>query len=293
MGGRFDKVAWGRRAFLEEVVYTADSQLRAPGRFAAELRADLRVAPAVGWRLFLHGLRAGHRRSWLGYLWLLIPPLATTATWVYLNHMRVLDVGPTDVPYTVYVLTGTVLWQVFAEALQSPLQQLSSARNILTRSRTPHEALLLAGLYQVLFNFTVRVVMLLPVFFWFGVGWGPSVLLAPVGVAALLLLGFSLGLLLTPTGLLYQDISRGLGLLVGFWFFLTPVIYPPTARWAASLPGWLNPVTPLLLTTRGWLTRGEATPARAFAPVLLLSLLCLCAAWLFYRLARPHLIARL
>ena len=278
---------------MEEVVYTADSQLRAPGRFAAELRADLRVAPAVAWRLFLHALRAGYRRSWLGYVWLLLPPLATAATWVYLNHARVLDVGPTDVPYPAYVLTGTLLWQVFAEALHSPLQQLSAARNILTKSRVPHEALMLAGLFEVLFNFAVRLAVALPLLVWLGAPPAASALLAPAGVASLLLLGFSLGLLLTPAGLLYQDVSRGLGLFAGFWFFLTPVIYPPTERWAASLPGWLNPVTPLLVTTRGWLTRGAAPPAAAFLPVVLLSLLCLGAAWLCYRLARPHLIARL
>src|SRR5687767_6990605 len=212
-----------RGAAAEEVVYSADSQLRSPGRLASELWSDLRVSPSVAWRLFLHGLRAGYRQSWLGYAWLLLPPLATTATWVYLSSIRVLDVGPTETPYTVYVLTGTILWQVFAEALQAPLQQLTAARGILTKSRTPHEAPLLAGLFEVLFNFAVRAVVLLPVYFWFWPVWSPSLLLAPAGVAALLLLGFSLGLLLAPAGLLYRDVARGLSLLLGFWFFLTPV----------------------------------------------------------------------
>ena len=278
---------------MEEVVYSAEPQLSAPGRFASELRADLRVAPAVAWRLFLHGLRAGYRRSWLGYLWLLLPPLATTATWVYLNHARVLDVGPTEVPYPVYVLTGTLLWQVFAESLSSPLQQLSASRNILTKSRTPHEALMLAGLYEVLFNFAVRAAVLLPALAWFGAAWGLSLLLAPVGVAALLLLGFSAGLLLTPLGLLYQDVSRGLGLFAGFWFFLTPVIYPPPARGRAALLSTLNPVAPLLLTTRRWLAAGAFEPAPGFAAVVAVSLLCFALGWFGYRLARPHLVARL
>lgn len=278
---------------MEEVVYSAESQLRAPGRFASGLWADLRLSPAVAWRLFLHNLRASYRQSWMGYFWLLLPPLATTAMWVYLNAARVLDVGPTDAPYPVYVLTGTLLWQVFADALNSPLQQLSAARNILKKSMVPHEAFLLAGLFEVLFNFAVRLALALPLFAWFKTALPASALLAPAGVASLLLLGFSIGLLLTPTGLLYQDVSRGLGLLAGFWFFLTPVIYPSTARWAASLPGRLNPVTPLLVTTRAWLTRGAAPVAGAFPLVVCLSLLCLCAAWLCYRLARPHLTARL
>jgi lipopolysaccharide transport system permease protein len=278
---------------MEEVVYSADSPLRWPRRFVSGLWSDLRVAPAVAWRLFLHNLRAGYRQSWLGYFWLLLPPLATAATWVYLNAANILRVGATDVPYPVYVLTGTLLWQVFAEALLAPLQQLSSARNILTKSRTPHEALLLAGLVEVLFNFVVRLIVLLPLLVWFGTEWGVSLLLVPAGVLSLLVAGFALGLLLTPVGLLYQDVSRGLALVVGFWFFLTPVVYPLPARWPASLLGTLNPITPLLLTTRDWLTLGRVPPARGFVPVVALSLLCLSVAWLLYRLARPHLIARL
>jgi hypothetical protein len=126
---------------MEEVVYSAESQLRSPARFVADTRADLRVSPGLAWRLFLHSLRANYRRSWLGYYWLLAPPPATTATWVFLNASRVLNVGPTETPYAVYVLSGTILWQVFADAINSPLQQLSNARAILTRSHVPHEAL--------------------------------------------------------------------------------------------------------------------------------------------------------
>jgi lipopolysaccharide transport system permease protein len=278
---------------MEEVVYSADSQLRAPGRFARSLWSDLRVSPPVAWRLFLHSLRAGYRQSWLGYFWLLLPPLATAATWVYLSAANILRVGATNVPYPVYVLAGTLLWQVFAEALLSPLQRLSSARNILTKSRTPHEALLLAGLIEVLFNFAVRLAMLLPVFVWFGMPWSLSLLLVPLGVMSLLLAGFTIGLALTPVGLLYQDVSRGLSMITGFWFFLTPVIYPLPANRVGSLLGTLNPVTPLLVTTREWLTLGTVATARGFVPVVALSLLCLGAAWLHYRLAKPHLIARL
>lgn len=275
---------------MEEVVYSADSQLRSPGALAAGIRSDLRVAPPVAWHLFLRRLQAGYRQSWLGYLWLLLPPLATAAAWVYLNAARVLDVGSTELPYPVYVLAGTLLWQVFAEALGSPLQQLSSSRAILTRSRIPHEALLLAGAVEVLFNFAVRLLVLAPVALWYGVRAGPGLLLAPLGVASLLLLGFAIGLLLTPVGLLYQDVPRGITLAAGIWFFLTPVIYPPPAAGAAGAP---NPVAPLLVTTRRWLTGGPAEPAPGFLPVLAVALLCLGVAWLGYRLARPHLVARL
>ena len=277
---------------MEEIVYSADSQLRYPRRFFHSIFSDLRVSPSVAWSLFLRNLRVQYRQTWLGYFWLL-SPLATTLTWVYLTSANILNVGQTGAPYPVYVLTGTSLWQVFAEALNCPLQQLGAARDIVSKTRIPHESLLLAGLIEVLFNFTVRLMTTLPVLVWFKLPWHWTILFVPLGALLLLLLGLTIGLLLTPVGLLYQDVSRGLGIVMGFWFFLTPVIYPPPVKWPASLLVTLNPVTPLLITTRDWLIFGTVAPATGFTIVSGLSFVCLVIGWLSYKLAKPHLIARL
>ncbi|MDT5293806.1 MAG: lipopolysaccharide transport system permease protein [Acidobacteriota bacterium] len=282
---------------MEEIIYSADSSLRSPGRFVFGVWSDLRVSPPLAWSLFRRGLQAGYRQSRLGYFWLLLPPLATAGTWAYLNAARIVDIGPTRLPYPVFVLTGTLLWQVFADALHSPLQQLSSARAILAKSRLPHEALLLAGLIEVLFNFAVRLLVLLPVLLWFKSRWDSTpttaLLLVPFGVAALLLLGFTAGLMLTPLGMLYQDVPRGLSLVAVFWFFLTPVIYPLPTAGVGALVAKLNPVAPLLDATRNWLTSGSAAAPREFVLVVALTIPALTVAWFFQRLARPHVVARL
>jgi lipopolysaccharide transport system permease protein len=191
------------------------------------------------------------------------------------------------------VLTGTLLWQVLTEALQCPLQQLSAAREIVSKTRIPHEALLMAGLIEVLFNFAVRMVITLSVLVWYKSPWSWTILSVPFGVLLLLLAGLTLGLLLTPFGLLYQDVSRGLVIVIGLWFFLTPVIYPLPVKLPTSLLVTLNPVTPLLITTRDWLIMGTALPANGFATVIVLSIVCFAIGWLAYKLAKPHLIARL
>lgn len=278
---------------MEEVTYSARSQLRGLASFATAARRELRVAPPVAWQLFLRKLQSEHRRSALGYLWLLLPPLATTGVWMALSSARVLQVGRTELPYPLFVLTGTILWQLFVDALNAPLQRLTAARAILTRSRIPHESFLLAGMLDVLFNFAVRALVLLPVLAWFGARPSPSMLLAPLGVLALLALGFAVGLLLAPVGLLYPDVPRGLTLATGVLLFLTPVLYPLPAAGPAALLGMLNPVTPLLLTARAWVAGGAAAPAPGFAAVVAASLLGLACGWGSYRLARPHLVSRL
>lgn len=269
---------------MRETIYTAGAELRHPSRFAAAAAHDLRQSPAVAWRLVRSSVQARHRRAWLGYLWLLLPMLGTTAVWMYLQS-RILDVPRTRVPYFVHVLAGMIFWQLFVDTLNAPLQQLNVHRALITRSRVPHEAIILAGLLEALFNCGVRLLVLVPVLVWYGVPLHASVALLPAAIAAIALFGVALGTAVAPIGLLYDDVARALSLVTSLWFFLTPVLYP-----ARGVMLW-NPLTPLVEVARGSLTGGGADPR--FALVLALTMPLLLAAWLFFRLARPHVVARL
>jgi lipopolysaccharide transport system permease protein len=272
---------------MREIVYSAAPELRRPAAFLAAAASDLRAAFPIGWRLFRSNLRVNYRRSWLGYLWLLLPALGTAALAAFIQARRIVSVGGTELPYPLFVLCGIVLWQLFAEALNAPLQQLRAGRQLITRSRVPHEALVLAGLWEVLLNALIRLLLLGGALAYFGMPPTPTMLLIPAGVAVLALLGLASGLLIAPVGLLYDDVGRSLTLLLGFGLFLTPVIYPIPA----GSPLRFNPVAPAIDTARHWITGGSAAPGfwavGAGAAVLLVT------AWLFYRLARPHFVARL
>lgn len=272
---------------MTETVYSSESELLHPRRFFSAAGEDLRRAPAAALRLFSSNVQARHRRAWLGYLWLLLPTIGTSAVWVYMQSRRIIAVAPPDVPYPVYVLAGMILWQVFAEALVAPLQQLTAGKQMITRSRVPHEALILAGLFEVLLNAAVRLLLLAAVLVAFEIRVSAAVLLVPIGVAALALFGLTVGLFATPLGMLYDDVGRALAVLSGFWFFLTPVLYrtPPDGLLR------FNPVAPLLDTTRAWLTGGRMAPA--FTAVTSVTVAALILAWLLQRVARPHVVARL
>lgn len=268
-------------------MYTDLPELARPAAFFGRALNDLRASPRLGWRLFQADARARHRRSLLGWAWLLLPAAAAALICVYLQSRRVFAVGPTELPYGVHVLTGVVLWQVFVEALNAPLKQLSAAKQMITRSRVPHEAVLLSGLYEVALNAVVRLAVLIAVLAAFRLVPAPSVALLPVGMIALTALGFTLGLAMAPLGLLYDDVRQAMMLATSFLFFLTPIVYlaPETGLLH------LNPVTPLLNTTRSWIVSAEA--GVSFFIVAGASLAGLALAWLLYRLAQPHVIARL
>jgi lipopolysaccharide transport system permease protein len=243
--------------------------------------------------MWSRGLQARHRQSLLGYAWLPAPALALALTWVYLDRAGLVRFGDTGIPYLAYVLTGVLLFQAFTEALQAPLRRLTEARHVLTKARLPHEAWLAAAALDVVFNLLVRLVVVAVVLAAAGTSLRAEILLAPLGMAALLALGFAIGLAIVPVGLLYEDIGQALTLVAGFWFFLTPVVYP----WPTQLTGdtlvAVNPVTPVLVTTRAWLTGAAGAEPVQLAAVGAGAIALLVAAWIVYRLARPHLVARL
>lgn len=273
---------------MQETVYSADPALRHPRRFFASANADLRHTAVVAWQLFRRNLQARYRRTWLGYAWLLLPIIGTTLVWAYIQSRRIVDIALPEIPYPVHVLAGMTLWQAFVDALNAPLQQLGAGRQLVTRSRVPLEALVLAGVLEALLNCGARLLVLAVVIFAYDVPIGWSVLLAPFGIAALVLLGLSFGVFLAPLGLLYEDVGRAVLMVTGLWFFLTPVIYRAPATGILRL----NPVTPLLETTRAWLT--SSTPvADGFIIVTIAAAALLIVAWALLRLARPHVVERL
>lgn len=277
----------------KEVIYTADSQLKNPKRFLATLWTDIKTSRSLGWRFFINSFRSQYRQSWLGYLWLFIPPLSTAFIWIYLSRVNILNTQNIDNNYPIFVLSGVFLWQTFVEALYAPLQQISAHRHLLVKIKMPHEVYIIAGLGSLGFNLIIRAIFLLAALLFFSVPLKAAMLLAPFGILALVALALALGLFITPFGILYKDIISGMNILAAAWFFITPVIYYLPAQHSYGYLLRLNPVTPLLNTTRNWLLKGEINIEKAFVLTAILSFAGLILSWIFYRLAQPHLITRI
>jgi lipopolysaccharide transport system permease protein len=263
------------------------------GNALRKMLSDLLDSRELAWRLFIRDISAAYRQSMLGYLWAFVPPAVSTLTFVALNSQGILSVADPGIPYPVFVLTGTILWQLFIEVLGSPLKAAQRSRSMLTKINFPREALILSGVAESLFNFLVRVVILFPVFILYDLSVSASVAFAPIAILALALVGLTFGVLITPLGLLYDDVSRAVVLFSGLWMLLTPVVYPPPpSGLGAALAAW-NPVSPVLLTARQLLTAQPLTHPGEFVVTSLLALGLLFFAWAAFRLSMPILIERL
>ncbi|MEA5450985.1 ABC transporter permease [Leptolyngbya sp. CCNP1308] len=275
-----------------ELIYTPDSLLRRPRFLLWTMWRDLLASRELAWRLMVRDISAQYRQAFLGVAWAFIPPIAMAVGFTLAKDANVFTVGETDIPYPAFVMFNTALWQTFVDAATGPVQAVIIAKPMLARVNFPREAIILAKLGEVGFNFGIKLILIIGLFLFFRVPVSWTVILAPVALIHLVLLGTLVGILLAPIGVLYQDVSKSLNMIMGFWLFLTPVIYPVPTEGAFGVLVSLNPVTPLLVTTRELATTGVLTEAVSFWVVSGLTLLGLLLTWIGFRIAMPYVVER-
>ena len=273
--------------------YSPESPLAHPAKLWREMKQDLWAGRELAWRLAVRDISSQYRQSVLGVLWALINPLTSTAVWLFLSTSRLVQVAETEIPYPLFVFTGTLLWSILIDSFNAPLGQVNGNRALLAKINFPREALILTGIYQTLFNAAIKIGILLLVLPFLGIhpGWGG--LLIPVGILALVLTGTALGLAITPLGVLYGDIGRVIGIVTQFFMYITPVVFPlATTGWTGTVMR-LNPLTPLILNARAWFTGQPPRLLGEWALTLGCSAVLLLLVWMVYRLAMPILIERM
>jgi lipopolysaccharide transport system permease protein len=276
-----------------DTIYTPHSSVTNPRAMVVQMFRDLARGRDLGWRLAVRDIQAQYRQAYLGILWAFIAPLTTTITWLFLSGTGIVSLGQTDLPYPVYIITGTILWSIMIDAMNAPLQRTNAARDMLAKLNFPREGILLSGLYQVLFNSGIKLVILIGALLLLGITPGWSLLLFPLGILSLVLVGTVIGLLITPIGMLYTDIGRAISMLMNFVMYLTPVVFPMPKEGRVAAIFQMNPLTPIILTSRDWLTGFAPDYLMYFLVVNAVALFLLMFAWSAYRLAMPILIERM
>jgi len=273
-------------------VYTPEAAVLKPGKMFRDMWADLRASRELAFLLAKRDISAQYRGSFIGYLWAFITPLVNTATWVFLNASGVVKVADTGIPYPVYVFTGTMLWQVLVQAIQNPKSQVGSAMAMIGKLNFPREAVILSGILKMLYTTSVRLVILVPAILLFGVVPDWHLALFPLALLSLVMVGISIGLFITPLGLLLPDVGKIIPMVLQFAMYLTPVVFAMPASGAMRTVFEANILTPLILTARAWLTGGESPMLAYFIGVNVGAVFLLLMGWIVFRVTMPAIIER-
>lgn len=274
-------------------IYEPSNRNKAFFSIIRDMFADLFASKNLAYRLFIRDRKAEYRQSIFGILWAFFTPLATTVTWIFLSSSGAIKIEGTHIPYPAFVFLGTMLWSIFVESLTTPLIQTQSTKDILSKVNFPKESILLSGFLKILFNTAIKIILIIIILLFYGITINSEIIFFPFVLFLMIFFGYSIGLIITPIGMLYKDIGRAIPLLASFAMYFSPVVYKGgTAGTIAKIIG-LNPVTPLINSSRNLLTGGAWDNPIYLFIILGVSILLFFIGWLFYRIAVPIIIERL
>ena len=274
-------------------IYSPEPLLGHPVTLVKNITKDILAGRELAWRLFIRDLSAQYRQTYFGYLWAILPPLVASLTFIFLNSQGIVKIDTGGIPYPAFAMMGTLLWQVFVDAVTCAPAALTQAKPMLAKINFPRESIVMGGLYMVIFNFLIRLVLLAGVMLYWNVLPSFTLLFFPIAIFAIVCFGFAIGLALSPVAGLYGDVARVIPIITGFWMLLTPVVYPARTEGLAGIVAKWNPISPLIVTAREALTGQDLTLIVPFTLVTLVALVATFAGLVGFRLAMPHLIARM
>ena len=181
-----------------------------------------------------------YRGSLLGAAWVLIGPLAMILiyTLVFSQLMRSRLAGVDSAfGYSIFLCAGLLPWTFFTESLTRLQAVFVANGNLMKKAMFPRICLPIIALGAAGFNFVVIVALFLIFLVASGSFPGPVLLAALPALGVQIALAMGLGMLFATLNVFFRDVGQAVSLLLQFWFWLTPIVYP-----IASLPGWAQSV---------------------------------------------------
>lgn len=189
--------------------------------------------------------------SLFGMVWVLLNPLSLTLVYalIFNNLMGAKLVNhPEKFAYSIYLCAGLLPWNYFAAVLTRNVNVFVDNATLLKKSILP----ILSLPVIILLTETVNFLMALAVFslFLIFINHFPGFIL--LGIIPVLIvqqiLTLGIGILLGCFHVFFRDIGKSIGIILQFWFWLTPIVYvssilPDSVRKVLFI---INPMAPLI-----------------------------------------------
>ncbi|WP_353165062.1 ABC transporter permease [Empedobacter brevis] len=278
-----------------ELKTTIYSSQRKTG-FINEIKAmfsDLFTSRELAKRLFIRDKKAEYRQSLLGIMWAFVTPLINALVWIFLSMSGAVKIETDQLPYPLFVFIGSMLWSIFSESINSPLVSTNGAKALISKINFPKEAILLSGFYKTIFNSAIKLLIISVALIFFQINPGIQIVYGLLMIVFLIFVGNAIGLLVTPIGMLYKDVGRGIPLALSFAMYTTPVVYQEMKNpFLAKLVN-VNPLTPIINSTRNLLTGYSWDQPIYLLLIFVISILAMLIGWIFYRISIPIIVERM
>lgn len=191
-------------------------------------------------------IKVKYKQTFFGAAWAVFQPLLLMVVFtVFFARNFTIDIG--DVPYPVFVFSGLLLWNVFANGLSNAGNSMVANANIIKKIYFPRLIIPISSILSAMVDFVISMVVYFCILFFYGLQNAiPSILLVlPLSLLITLCTVMGAGSFLAALNVKYRDFRYVIPFLIQILMFMTPIIYPvntPDMEWVRTLL-LLNPIT--------------------------------------------------
>jgi len=201
--------------------------------------------------LVLRDLKVRYRRSVLGFVWVMLNPLLMMLV-LSVIFSEIFKVSTKN--YTVYLLSGIIMWNFFAQSTGITVHAFLANRDLIKKVYIPRSIFPLSVLLSALVNFVFSLVPLIVIMVATGTPVSMNFYFVPFCLALVFVFSFGVALVLSTLTVFFHDIVYIYDVLLLAWMYATPVFYPASIvpeRFRVLLD--MNPMYHLLTLFRGGL----------------------------------------
>jgi lipopolysaccharide transport system permease protein len=212
--------------------------------------------------LVLRDLRVRYKGSALGYLWTQLAPLLMMAVfWFVFSFIQPQQIAM----FPVFLIVGLLPWNFCNEAVAGGARSVIDNANLIKKVFFPREVLPLVSVCSSLVNYLLSLPMMFLVMAVVQLlypplreqgrlfNFAPTIAYLPVLIGIQMLFLAGVALFMSALAVHFRDFVHLIGILLQFWFFLTPVVYSLDALRVsiggvalAQVARWLNPMASLI-----------------------------------------------
>lgn len=220
--------------------------------------------------------QAKYRSSMLGAVWTVLNPLAMILVYTVIFSQVMgnrLGGNTSTFGYSIYLCAGMLTWGLFAEITVRAQSVFLEHANLIKKLQFPRICLPIITVLNACINFGI-VFGLFTVFLVVSGTFPGWIYLALLPVLAIqIMLAIGLGMILGVLNVFFRDVAQFFAIVLQFWFWFTPVVYPSSAL-PATVRAWLayNPMATLVTAYQAILVDARMPDWISLVPVLVVAL---------------------
>ncbi|MEO8087568.1 MAG: ABC transporter permease [Bacteroidota bacterium] len=191
-------------------------------------------------------IKVKYKQTFFGAAWAVFQPLLLMLVFTVF-FARNFKIESGNVPYPVFVFSGLLLWNVFANGLSNAGNSMVSNANIIKKIYFPRLIIPISSILSAMVDFLIAMAVYFCLLFFYGLQHTIPAILVMLVFSLLITLCTTLGVgcFLAALNVKYRDFRYVIPFLIQVLMFMTPIIYPvttPDIEWVRTLL-LLNPMT--------------------------------------------------